>query len=66
MRNLEPDHTGSGTLAAWWAGEEVDADSVYVALDIEARLASTTERAHELIDSALARLEAAFPDQFGG
>ena len=58
MRNLDPE-AKVPTFGAWFAGERLSQSQAAVALDIEARLAAETERAHELIDRALGRLPSA-------
>jgi hypothetical protein len=62
MRGLSPQSRSNGVLAAWFAGHEPRPASLYAALDIDTRLDAETPLAEAIIDSALGRLERAFPD----
>ena len=64
-RRLDSNAPAPPELVAWFAGEDVEPAEVFVGLNVGARLASQDARADELIELALDRLRAAFPDEAG-
>jgi hypothetical protein len=63
MQGLAPGDAGSGVLQAWWAGEPVEPNTLYAALNVGARVAARTTEAEKLIDVACGRLAKAFPEE---
>lgn len=65
IRSLDPKSTDSGTLAAFWAGEDVGPEEVAAVLDVARLSAVDLPAANRVIDVALTRLKEAYPDEVG-
>lgn len=64
VRSLDRRGRGSGTLQAFFAGEQIPPDQLAACLDVEARIAARDPAtADPIINTVLDRLARAFPDE---